>query len=579
MNDFDDIPFASDSTSELPSQVTLNSSFDDIPFNSNIVPEVTDNNILILDERIKDIPARNTKVSFKKPTIIFPIIAFVFVSILGMYLFVNNSKAESVNLIKIENNKKIGYIDNEGTIITRPKYTYGSDYYKGYAVVKNSNNLYGVLNGKGVLEVPFGNYYYIGLFGNKYIASKITKNGLKQALLDYDLKELTSFKYDSISYAKNGMYLFTRDETMGIINKQGKEIYSFKVDEVDDKDIDIEISDVDEDVPLSDRYAKVKVNNSSTIINLETGKEVYSYTLKDINVLKNNVFYIISDSVDENSTYIVVKDGEVKYKTDKFKRLRIDDIKSDIIIGVNNDTSISYINMLTQKVINDNENNDYYYGDGIILEKSHDFNANKNIYNVISSKKVLGTFSDYEPVNNKYYNDMLNVRLYKDKYNYVDKEGNIINSNSYDKTSEFNKNGYAIVGNDNNYGILSKKGKEIIKLSYDNLDFIDDDLFKLLRDDYKKELFIYNDKNDNYGFINSRDKIEIEAIYDDVEYLTDDYPIVLASYSGDKLLVNLSTGKELPIKINSDNITVKSNYILVDDNYYNYSGKLIYSVE
>lgn len=579
MNNFDDIPFASDSTNELPSQVTLNSSFDDIPFNSNIVPEVTDNNILILDERIKDIPARNTKVSFKKPTIIFPIIAFVFVSILGMYLFVNNSKAESVNLIKIENNKKIGYIDNEGTIITRPKYTYGSDYYKGYAVVKNSNNLYGVLNGKGVLEVPFGNYYYIGLFGNKYIASKITKNGLKQALLDYDLKELTSFKYDSISYAKNGMYLFTRDETMGIINKQGKEIYAFKVDEVDDKDIDIEISDVDEDVPLSDRYAKVKVNNSSTIINLETGKEVYSYTLKDINVLKNNVFYIISDSVDENSTYIVVKDGEVKYKTDKFKRLRIDDIKSDIIIGVNNDTSISYINMLTQKVINDNENNDYYYGDGIILEKSHDFNANKNIYNVISSKKVLGTFSDYEPVNNKYYNDMLNVRLYKDKYNYVDKEGNIINSNSYDKTSEFNKNGYAIVGNDNNYGILSKKGKEIIKLSYDNLDFIDDDLFKLLRDDYKKELFIYNDKNDNYGFINSRDKIEIEAIYDDVEYLTDDYPIVLASYSGDKLLVNLSTGKELPIKINSDNITVKSNYILVDDNYYNYSGKLIYSVE
>ena len=50
----------------------------------------------------------------------------------------------------------------------------------------------------------------------------------------------------------------------------------------------------------------------------------------------------------------------------------------------------------------------------------------------------------------------------------------------------------------------------------------------------------------------TRDKIEIEAIYDDIDYLTDDYPIVLARYSGDKLLVNLSTGKELPIKINSD---------------------------
>ena len=579
MNGFDDIPFASDTTSELQSNTSLDSSFDSIPYDNNIVPEVTDNNIIILDERIKDIPARNTKVTFKKPTIIFPIVAFVFVSILGMYLFVNNSKAEAVNLIKIESNKKIGYIDNEGTIITRPKYTYGTDYYKGYAIVKNNNNLYGVLNGKGVLEVPFGNYYYIGLFGNKYIASKITNKGLKQALLDYDLKELTSFKYDSISYAKNGMYLFTRDETMGIINKEGKEIYSFKVDEVDDKDIDIEISSVDEDVPLSDRYAKVKVNNSSTIINLDTGKEVYSYTLKDINVLKNNVFYIISDSVNDNSTYIVVKDGEVKYKTDKFKRLRIDDINSDIIIGVNNDTSITYVNLLTQKTINENDNNDYYYGDGVVLEKTHDFNSNKDVYNIISSKKVLGSFSDYVPVNNKYYNEMLNVMLYKDKYNYVDKEGNIINSNSYDKTSEFNKNGFAIVGNDNNYGILSKKGKEIIKLSYKNLEFIDDDLFKLLQEDYRKELFVYNDENNNYGFINSRDKIEIDAIYDDIDYITDEYPIVLANYSGEKLLVNLSTGKELPIKVNSDNITVKSNYILVDDNYYNYSGKLIYSVE
>ena len=82
MNGFDDIPFASDTTSELQSNTSLDSSFDSIPYDNNIVPEVTDNNIIILDERIKDIPARNTKVTFKKPTIIFPIVAFVFVSIL-----------------------------------------------------------------------------------------------------------------------------------------------------------------------------------------------------------------------------------------------------------------------------------------------------------------------------------------------------------------------------------------------------------------------------------------------------------------------------------------------------------------
>ena len=164
MNDFDEIPFENINQSEKTFD-----SFDDLPFDdSSLVPQMTDNNILIFDERIKDIPAKNINVIFKRPSIIFPIIAFVFVSILGMYLFVVNGRADTMNLIKIEENRKFGYIDSEGTIVTRCKYTYGSDYYKGYAIVKNTNNLYGILNGKGVLEVPFGNYQYIGLFGGKY---------------------------------------------------------------------------------------------------------------------------------------------------------------------------------------------------------------------------------------------------------------------------------------------------------------------------------------------------------------------------------------------------------------------------
>ena len=575
MNSFDDIPFSS-VENEVNNSDDL---FSDIPFNDNIVPEMTDNNILIIDDRIKSIPAKNSKISFKRTSIIFPVVAFIFVSILGMYLFVNNSKADTNNLIRIEENKKVGYIDSEGTIVSRTKYTYGTDFYKGYAVVKNNNNLYGVLNGKGVLEVPFGNYYYIGLFGNRYIASKVTNNGLKQALLDYKLDELTSFKYDSISYSKNGMYLFTRDETMGILNKEGKEIYSFKVDEVDDRNIDIEISEVDDSVSLSDRYAKVKVNNSSTIINLSTGKEVYNYTLKDINVLKNNVFYIKSDNPEDNSTYIVVNDNQIKLKTDTYKRVRVDDLKSNIAIGINDDTSISYINLLTQKVINENENNDYYYGDGLVLEKAHDFSSNKDIYNVISSKKVEGTFSDYTPNNNVFYNGKLSVKLYDKKYNFVSKDGVLLNDNAYDEFTEFNVNGYSIVSNDKNYGVVNSNGKEIVALSYLYLDFIDDELFKLLKSNYKKELFIYQNENNDYGFVNGKDRIEIDAIYDQIKYITNDYPIVLATYSNDLLLLNLSTGKELPIKVDSENIKVKSNYIVIDNNYYNYSGKLIYTVK
>ena len=574
MNEFDSIPFSSNDDQNN----SIDDFFSEIPFDNSIAP-LSNENILILDNRIKDIPAKNSKVTFKRTSIILPVIAFVFVSILGMYLFINYSKAETDDLIRIEENKKFGYIDTEGTIVTRAKYPYGTEFYKGYAIVKNNNNLYGILNGKGVVEIPFGNFYYIGLFGNRYIASKITNEGLKQALLDYKLDELTSYKYDSLSYAKNGMYLFTRGETMGILNREGKEIYSFMVDEVDDRNIDIEISDVDEDLPLSERYAKVKVNNSSTIINLATGKEIYNYTLKDIKVLKNNVFYIKADNKEENSTYIVINNSQVKLKTNSYKRVRVDDYSSLIAIGIDDDTNLTYINLTNQKPINDNTNNDYYYyGNGLVLEKSHDFSADKDVYNIISSKKIEGSFTNYKPVNNTFYNNLLKVELYEGKYNFIDKKGTILNDSAYDEATEFNKNGYAIVSNDKNDGRINNNGKEVVKLSHLYIGFLDEDLFKLLSETYKKDLFIYQDKN-TYGFINSKDNIEIEAIYDDVKYVTDKYPIILAKYSNDLLLVNLAIGKELPIRLKSDNIKIKSNYIVIDNNYYNYSGKLIYTAK
>ena len=53
-------------------------------------PTLDANNILIIDPKIKDIAPKNSRISFKKPTIIIPVIAFIFVSILGMYLFVSN---------------------------------------------------------------------------------------------------------------------------------------------------------------------------------------------------------------------------------------------------------------------------------------------------------------------------------------------------------------------------------------------------------------------------------------------------------------------------------------------------------
>ena len=583
---------------ELNNQEINDASFSSLPFedpSNNIIilddrikdippltksnePIVTDNNIVILDDKIKDIPAKNSKVSFKKASIIFPIISFAFVSILFMYIFINNSKADTSNLIRIEENKKVGYIDDKGTIVVKAKYSYGTEYHKGLAIVKNDNNLYGILDGKGALHSPFGVYYSISLFDDYYIASKITNSGLKYAVLDNKLSEITRFEYDEISY-NNKLFLFKKDETMGILNTDGKEIYTFKVDEVDDKKIEVEVSEVTSETNKENRYAKVKVNKSSTIVNIYSGKELYGYTLNDINVLNNNVFYIKADKEEDNSTYFIIKDDDIKYKTDKYKRVRVDDVNSNIAICVKDDMNIDYINIEDKSVINKSENNEYTYGSGLLLEKTHSFDTNEDKYNIYTYNDLKGSFSEYIPVTKEFKNEKLAVEISDKKYNYINSTGNLINDQLYDYIEDFNEYGYAIVAKDNNYGIIDKDGREIVPLKYNKVEFIDKDLFKNIHENLKQELFVIKNEKDEIGLINNKNQVIIEPKYKSIEYITHDYPFILVIKDDKKVLLNLSTKEELPIEVKSNDIKIAQNYLFIYNSYYNYSGDLLYSIK
>lgn len=504
---------------------------------------------------------------------VLPVIAFVFVSALGIYIFVNNVKADVVNLIKIEEKSKVGYISSEGDVVVKPKYLYGTDYYKGFAVVKNYNNLYGMLDGKGRLEIPFGNIFSSTLYGNRYVVSKFTNEGLKMGLLDTNLQEVTRFKYDNISYSKSGIFLFSRDETMGLMNKDGKEIYTYKVDEVDDKNISIEVSNL-EGKSTSDLYAKLKINNSSTIINTSTGKEVYKYTLDDIKVLDNNVFYIKRE--DKNNRYFIIKDDKVVYETSEYLRVRVEDLDSNIAIGIKSDTTQDYINLLNRKKINESDSIDYKYSDGVILSEAYNFNTNKTEYTIKNSEKILGTFYDFEPVDSTYVNGYMKIVTENKKYTFIDKKGNIITKREYDYISDFSENGYAIISNDSVYGLIDGKGKEIIGPKYDEIIMLDDDLFKNIKKLINQELFIYKDSN-KYGIINSKGKVVVKAIYSGFDIVTTKYPIIKAVYNSDTILLNVDSLKDITIK-DKDNIEIYSNYIIVSGKYYNYNGDLIYSI-
>ena len=509
---------------------------------------------------------------YHKYLVVLPAFAFVFTFLLFAYIFNSNIKAEETNLIKIEENEKIGYIDNSGKIIIRPKYNYGTDYYSGISIVKNQNDLSAVLNGKGNLITSFGDYYYIERFSNRYIASKFTNQGFKLALLDKNLNELTKFKYDDLTYSKYNTFLFKDGDKMGILNENGKEIYSYTVDEVDDKKIDIEVSKVDSN-NKKDRYAKLKINNSSTIISLSTGKEVYKYTLDDINVLPNNIFYIKNKNNDNNK-YIVIKNDEIKYETLKYKSVRIDNYDSNILIANDEEENTYYINLNTKKVMNDNDNIFYTYGDGYILEKTHDFSSNKDLYTIKNANKKYGSFSDLKPVTSEFSNGLLMVYVNEDKFNFVNLNGKLINDNSYETATDFNEFGYSIVSNDGNYGVINSRGEEVVKLKYDKIEFINSTLFSNIRNNHRSDLFIFS-LNKKYGIIDSNGKIIINASYDSFDYLSNNYGIIKGKYNSDNMLINIISGKDLEIKECKDT-QIHENYILCDKKYYNYDGKLIY---
>lgn len=538
-----------------------------------------DNKVVAASDK-KDVIEKDNKSLFSKnifaikhKSILLPVIAFIFASILGIYLLVTSSKASTINLIKFSELNKVGYMDSDGTIVVKPKYLSGTEFYNGYAIVKNDSNLYCVLNGKGVFEVQCGNYTYIGLYDGKYIASKITSNGLKQAMLDKKLDNITKFKYDNISYINNGIFTFKRDETVGLLNDLGKEIYSFKVDEVDDKNISVEVSNS----KTKNRYAKVKVNDSTTIINIETGAEVYNYTLDEVSVLDNNVFSI-RDSKYDNNTYIYIENNEIAFQTVNYKYVRIDNYKSNIAICIKPDSRIDYINLTNNEIMNNNENNEYYYQNGILLEKTHDFNLNNDVYNIYDYTGKLGSFTALKPEDNYFYNNVMKIVVFDNAYNYVNTKGKTISNKTYEYADNFEENGYAVVANSEKYGILDTKANEVVSLSYVNVEQLDSSLFKTLKNKYDLELFIFTNTNGKKGFVNSNNKEYIEAIYSSFDIVDDNYPFIKAYYGSDSVLLNLVNKKEINIEEDSD-IQIKDNYIIVDNKYYNYNGKLIYNIK
>ncbi len=526
---------------------------------------------------IKDFNIKNAKVrKYVKKGMLYVII----VMLLGFEFFINKTGdtlndlvvyASDNEPIKIEQNAKYGYIDYTGDKIVNPKYLYGEDFIKGYAIVKNGSDLPLIINKGGKEVIKAGEYFSLYRANSDIIASKVTKDGLKYGILDSNLKEKTPFKYDVISY-KNGVYSYVLENDVGLINEDGKKIYTYKLTDRDDKGIDVTPSNVTSD--NYQRYGVVKVNKTSLIVNLKDGKVVSSPTLNEIVPEENNTFYEVIAS--GSKRYMYVEDNKIILESETYNSLSIPSIKTGILKAINNSFKYEYISTKTQNQIKkDLSDSNSFYGDNIFMYTDYDSKKRVNTINLVKEGVVFKTISPDFEVYKPYKNGFAIIKYKDGTYGYLNENGDLLNDTHYIEAGEFDSYGDAIAKTENGYGVINKDGKTIInfenseiKMASSNVKFASivnrNNVFYAVRKD--SQYLLYNNKGKKFSNLHYNN-VEFNNNYPLIKVATDEKDVILIA--NDKLEIGLTS-------FNTD-YEAHKNYIIIKNEYYNYKGKLIYT--
>lgn len=556
--------------------------------NTNIIKEInvkSDNTKIELDASkekleeytpsIKDFNIKNARV---RKIVHKAMLYVIIIMLLGFEFFVNKTGdilnnlrvyANNFKPIRIVQNEKYGYIDYNGKKIVSPKYIYGEDFVRAYAIVKNSSNLPLIIDKGGKEVVPSGKYFSIYRTKEDIIVSKTKNKSLKYAILDKHLKEKTKFIYDLISYDGN-VYTFTKNNTVGIINSDGKEIFDYKLTSSDDKKISVNIPEFTSDV--FERYGVVTVNSTSQIINLNSGKIITSATLNEIIPEENNVFYEKLPS--GNKRYIYIQNDEVILESDNYISLSIISLDSGVLKAVNTSYKYEYISVNTKEQLKKNlDVNDVYEQESYFIYKEHNYKKNKDEFVIVKEGKKFRTIDANFEIYKGFKNDVAIIKYNDGTYGYINSNGEFISDNHFLECMEFDIYGQAIAKLESGYGVINKSGKTIIKFENENIIMALGSIKKNFLSE--NNIFYAIKKDGKYSLYDSNVRKVNNERYDEVTFDKNYNIVKVSSDISDSLIVAKTNSK---IDLSSSNTEYKAyeNYIVVKNKYYNYDGKMIY---
>lgn len=532
-----------------------------------------------LDEYLPSIKDFNIKNAKTRKIVKKVMLYVVIIMLLGFEFFISKTGDILNNLrvyasdnqpIRIIQNEKYGYIDYTGNKVVNPKYTYGEDFIKGYAIVKNSSNLPLIIDKGGKEAVKTGEYFSIYRAEDNIIASKVTKKGLKYGVLNADLREIIPFKYDSISYLGE-VYSYTDGNNIGLINRNGKVIYTFKVATSADKTIEVKASSITG--KSTTQYGVVKVNGSSQIINLTDGSVVSSPTLNDVTPEENNVFYETLSS--GNKRYLYVQDNKVLVESDDYTSLSIDSISAGVLKAITNSYTYEFISTKSLERLQKNlALEDTYEGDNVFMYNLHNYRKNTNSIVMVKNGEVFKTLEDEFTIYKGFKNGIAIVKFKDNTYGYLNEDGTLINADHYLEAGEFDGYGEAIARKDTGYGVVRKDGKYVISFDNQEIKMVSSKVKKRAVSD-DKNIFYAVKKDSRYGLYNKDGKKVNKSYYNEVEF-NQDYPIIKVSTDLNDLIIMVPKMSEIPITSYNTLYQAYDNYIILKNEYYNYNGKLIY---
>ena len=525
----------------------------------------------IKDFNIKSEKTRNVVKKVMLYTIIFILFTFeFFINKAGKTLNELKVYASGNEPIIILKNNKYGYIDYTGEIVVNPKYSYAENFVKGYAIVKDANNLPMIIDRGGKEVAHTGDYFSIYRAGSDLIVSKTTKKGLKYGILDPNLKVKTDFSYDTIMYINN-VYTFIKNNNVGIINNDGKEIFTYKLNDSDDKIINVYPSKITDNLDYN--YAVVTINHSSFIINIKDGTTISTPTVNELIAEDNNVFYEIKEN--KSKEYYYVYNNKITVDSIDYSNMQMKSVKAGVLKALTNNQNYEIINAKTGDIIDPKLSiNDSYFGDSVFVYRNYSFKKNKIVYTLIHDGEVISNIEGVKGIKTPFKNGYAVVIYDDDKYGYVNEKGEFLNNEHYEYASSFDAYGDAICKKDDKYGVINKNNKVILDFKYFKI--------KKASEDYKKNTMLddmtvfYAGYSDDYYTLYNKDGKKVnDTKYINVKF-DDLYGIVKTSSDiKDEILIS-STNDVIPITSFSSKYDAYENYVLIDNKYYNYKGKVIY---